>query len=153
TQAVSSQAQGLANAAGLPASKIEVDCQYMGGGFGSKFGPGEWGVVSVTLAKKAGKPVKLLLDRDLELMIAGNRPSSFADVKIAGDKDGRVTAWESKAWGTAGRANFGGPQLPYVFNFPNRSVSSQRVQTNRGQSQAWRAPFHPQSCLITMAAM
>jgi xanthine dehydrogenase YagR molybdenum-binding subunit len=154
TQAVSNIAQQLANAAGVPANKIEVDCQYMGGGFGSKFGPGEVGDAGVRLAKKAGKPVKLLLDRDLELMIAGNRPSAFADVKIAGDKEGHVTAWDSNAWGTAGKANFGGPQLPYVFtNIPNRKTASQRVQTNRGQSQAWRAPFHPQSCLITMAAM
>lgn len=155
TQAVSGVAGQLANAAGLPANKIEVDCQYMGGGFGSKFGPGEVGAVGVTLAKKAGKPVKLLLDRDLELMIAGNRPSSYADVKIAADKKGRVTAWQSNGWGTAGMGNFGGPpNLPYVFDgIANRKTVGQRVVTNRGQSQAWRAPNHPQCCLITMAAM
>src|SRR5262249_23606027 len=154
TQAVSGVGGQLARDAGLPANKIEVDCQYMGGGFGSKFGPGQWGAASVILAKKAGKPVKLLLERDLELMIAGNRPSSYADVKIAADKEGRVTAWESKVWGTAGKGNFGGPPLPYVFDgIPNRTTTADRVQTNRGETQAWRAPNHPQGCLITMAAM
>ena len=74
----------------------------MGGGFGSKFGPDAGAPPASSLAKKTGKPVKLLLDRDLELMIAGNRPSAFADVKIAADKDGRVTAWESKVWGSGG---------------------------------------------------
>jgi xanthine dehydrogenase YagR molybdenum-binding subunit len=153
TQSVSGVAGQLTDAAGLPANKIEVDCQYMGGGFGSKFGPGAWGAASVILSKKAGKPVKLLLERDLELMIGGNRPSAYADVKIGADKEGRVIAWDSKVWGTGGMGNFGAPPLPYVFSFPNRSTSSQGIRTNRGPAQAWRAPGHPQGCLITMAAM
>jgi xanthine dehydrogenase YagR molybdenum-binding subunit len=154
TQSVSGVAGQLTDASGLPANKIQVDCQYMGGGFGSKFGPGSVGAVGVTMAKKAGKPVKLLLDRDLELMTAGNRPSAYADIKLAADKEGHVIAWDSKAWGTAGMANFGGgPQLPYVFMPPNRTLRSQGIPTNRGQPAAWRAPNHPQGCLITMAAM
>jgi xanthine dehydrogenase YagR molybdenum-binding subunit len=40
-----------------------------------------------------------------------------------------------------------------VFAFPNRSTSSQGIRTNRGPSQAWRAPGHPQGCAITMAAL
>ena len=106
TQSVTGFTRDLTQPSGLPANKIEVDCQYMGGGFGSKFGPDLWGVTGVTLSKKAGKPVKLLLERDLELMIAGNRPSAFADVKVACDKDGVVTAWESKAWGSGGLGGF-----------------------------------------------
>jgi xanthine dehydrogenase YagR molybdenum-binding subunit len=107
------------------------------------------------LSKKAGKPVKLLLDRDLELMIAGNRPSAYADVKVACDKDGLVTAWQSKAWGTGGSGNGfgGGPNLPYVFKFTNASTSAQGIRTNRGLVKAWRAPNHPQGCLITMSAL
>jgi xanthine dehydrogenase YagR molybdenum-binding subunit len=153
TQSVSGIAGQLARPAGVPTNKVEIDCQYMGGGFGSKFNAGAWGAVGVELSKKAGKPVKLLLERDLELMIAGNRPSAYADVKIGADAQGRVIAWDSKCWGTGGRGNFGAPPLPYVFAFPNRNTSSQGVPTNRGPSQAWRAPGHPQACLITMSAM
>ncbi len=154
TQSVSGVAGQLTDASGLPANKIQIDCQYMGGGFGSKFGPGAWGAAGVILSKKAGKPVKLLLDRDLELMIAGNRPSAFADVKVACDKDGLVTAWDSKVWGSGGMGNFGAPPVPYVFTtIPNRNTSSQGIKTNRGPVQAWRAPGHPQGCLITMSAM
>jgi xanthine dehydrogenase YagR molybdenum-binding subunit len=153
TQAVSGIANQMTEAAGLPANKIQVDCQYMGGGFGSKFGPGAWGAASIHLAKKAGKPVKLLLDRDLELAIAGNRPSAFADVKVAADREGRVTAWESNVWGSGGMGNFGAPPVPYVFEFPNLTTSSQGIRTNRGPTQAWRAPGHPQGCAITMAAL
>jgi xanthine dehydrogenase YagR molybdenum-binding subunit len=153
TQGVSGFARDLAKPSGLPASKIEVDCQYMGGGFGSKFDPGPWGAIGVELSKNTGKPVKLLLERDLELMIAGNRPSACADVKVACDKDGKVTAWDSKVWGSGGTGNFGAPPLPYVFAFTNRSTSSQGIKTNRGDVKAWRAPGHPQGCLITMAAL
>jgi xanthine dehydrogenase YagR molybdenum-binding subunit len=154
TQAVSGYAGQLTQAAGVPANKIHIDCQYMGGGFGSKFGADAWGVACVELAKKAGKPVKMLLDRDLELMIAGNRPSAFADVKIAADKAGRVTAWQSKVWGSGGMGGFGAPPLPYVFStIANRRTESQGIRTNRGAARAWRAPGHPQGCLITMSAM
>jgi xanthine dehydrogenase YagR molybdenum-binding subunit len=153
TQAVSGIAGQLAKAAGVEVSKVHVDCQYMGGGFGSKFGADAWGTAGIELAKKSGRPVKMLLDRDLELMIAGNRPSGFADVKIGADKDGRVTAWESTDWGTGGMGNWGAPTLPYVFAFTNRSTASQGIRTNRGGARAWRAPNHPQGCTITMSAM
>jgi xanthine dehydrogenase YagR molybdenum-binding subunit len=36
---------------------------------------------------------------------------------------------------------------------PNRKTSSQGIEVNRGPARAWRAPGHPQGCLITMAAM
>lgn len=153
TQAVSGYAGQLTEAAALPANKISVDCQYMGGGFGSKFGPDSWGVACVELAKKTGKPIKFMLQRDQELSIAGNRPSAYADVKIAARKDGTVTAWESNCWGSGGMGGFGAPPLPYVFEIPNRKTTSVGISVNRGPARAWRAPGHPQGCLITMAAM
>jgi xanthine dehydrogenase YagR molybdenum-binding subunit len=153
TQSVSGVAAQLTAASKLDASKIEVDCQNMGGGFGSKFGPGAVGAVGVELSKKAKRPVKLLLERDMELEIAGNRPSAYADIKVACDKEGKVTAWDSKSWGSSGVGNWGAPPLPYVFQFANRSTSSQGIKVNRGPVQAWRAPGHPQGCLITMSAL
>ncbi|MHC4401831.1 MAG: xanthine dehydrogenase family protein molybdopterin-binding subunit, partial [Planctomycetota bacterium] len=153
TQNVSGYAGQLTDAAELPAAKIHVDCQHMGGGFGSKFGADSWGKVCVALAKKTGKPVKLTLERDQELMIAGHRPSAYAEVKIGAKKDGTVVAWESKSWGSGGMGRFGAPDLPYVFSIPNRRTASQGISINRGSARAWRAPRHPQSCLITMAAM
>jgi xanthine dehydrogenase YagR molybdenum-binding subunit len=154
TQNVTGFAAQSTAASGLPANKIEVDCQNMGGGFGSKFVPEAIGAAGVQLSKKAGKPVKLLFERDLELMIAGNRPSAYADIKVACDKEGKVTAWDSKSWGSSGMGNWGAPPLPYVFaTITNRKTYSQGIKTNRGEVRAWRAPGHPQGCLITMAAL
>ncbi len=154
TQNVSGYAGGVKDTAALPLEKIHVDCQYMGGGFGSKFAADAWGNIGVTLSKMTGKPVKLMLDRDQELKIAGNRPSSYAKVKVGVKKDGTITAWDSNCWGSGGQQRFSLRTLPYVFTgIPNQNTLANGVITNRGAQRAWRAPNHPQGCLITMAAL
>jgi xanthine dehydrogenase YagR molybdenum-binding subunit len=132
---------------------IETICQYVGGGFGSKFSPDRWGIFCALLAHKAGQPVKLMLDRDMELEVAGARPSAFGKVRVAAKKDGTLTGWQSDSWGTGGVGRSGNPPLPYVLNIPNQSKKSTNVSTNIGPSRAWRAPNNPQACLLTMAAL
>ena len=55
----------------VSADSITVTTPYMGGGFGSKFNIDTWGIACAKLSKKTGKPVKLMLDRSEELMVAG----------------------------------------------------------------------------------
>jgi xanthine dehydrogenase YagR molybdenum-binding subunit len=154
TQNVSGYAdRGLSDAVGIPQNKIHVDCQYMGGGFGSKFNPDKWGAIGAQLSKQTGRPVKFMLDRDLELMIAGSRPSAFAKIKVGALKDGTVTAIESEVWGTGGTQSI--PRdMPYIFSkIPNQRRTIRRITTNRGSARAWRAPNHPQLCLLTLSAL
>jgi xanthine dehydrogenase YagR molybdenum-binding subunit len=155
TQAVSGYAdRSISDEADIPQNKIRVDCQYMGGGFGSKFNPGKWGTICSVLAKQTGKPVKLMLDRDEELAVAGNRPSAFARIKVGASKDGSITAMESEIWGTSGMGGGIPQEVPYVFNkIPNTRRTAKRILTNRGSAAAWRAPNHPQSCFLTMSAL
>jgi xanthine dehydrogenase YagR molybdenum-binding subunit len=131
-------------------SNIETICEYMGGGFGSKFSPDRWGIEAALLARMAGAPVRLMLDRDIELEAAGSRPSAYANVRIAAQKDGTLVAWDSDSWGTGGMGPAGHPPLPYVFEIPNRHWKHTMVATNIGPSRAWRAPNHPQAALLTM---
>ncbi|MEJ2007248.1 MAG: xanthine dehydrogenase family protein molybdopterin-binding subunit [Acidobacteriota bacterium] len=145
---------------GLRLRKVEVEdgnietiCQYIGGGFGSKFSPDRWGMEAAQLAKMAGAPVRLMLDRDTELMMAGARPSVFGKIRVAARKDGTLTAWDSDTWGTGGVGPAGHPPLPYVLEVPNRHWKHTMVATNIGPSRAWRAPNHPQACLLTMSAI
>ncbi len=85
TQNVSGYAGSLAPNLKVPAANIKVKMDYIGGGFGSKFGPDAWAEVGARLSKAAGgRPVKLFLDRATELMIAGNRPSAYGKIKIGG---------------------------------------------------------------------
>ena len=138
----------------VPQNKIHVDCQHMGGGFGSKFGVDKWGTINAILAKQTGRPVKLMLDRDLELMIAGNRPSAYASIKVGAMKDGTITAVDTEVWGTGGTGGFNAPPVPYVFTkIPNTRIVGKGIRTNRGGQRAWRAPNHPQGCFLTMSAL
>jgi xanthine dehydrogenase YagR molybdenum-binding subunit len=155
TQNVSGTGGQFAGPLGLDAADVTVNSDYTGGGFGSKFATDEWGVACAKLAKEAGAPVRLMLDRATEQKIGGTRPSGFAEVTIAADADGTITVWDSHHWGTSGT---GGStlrlsQYPYVFDFDNRNRKATGIVTNCGPNRAWRAPPHPQLCAITDPAI
>jgi len=154
TQNVSGTASQMATPLEIPAANIKVHQDHIGGGFGSKFGPDSWGIECARISKLAGgKPVKLFLERNAELAVAGARPSAFARVKIGAKKDGKILAWQSESWGTGGPGGGGSPPMPYVFNIPNQRKQHTAIANHIGPARAWRAPNHPQGCLITMSAM
>ncbi|MFH4134811.1 molybdopterin cofactor-binding domain-containing protein, partial [Acinetobacter baumannii] len=62
---------------GLPHSAVVAVVEHMGGGFGSKFGIGIEGKLACQLAKQARAPVKLMLTRKDEFLLAGNGPGSW----------------------------------------------------------------------------
>jgi xanthine dehydrogenase YagR molybdenum-binding subunit len=154
TQAVSLVAGQMATPLGVPAGNIRVKQDHIGGGFGSKFGPDPWDIAAARLSKQAGgKPVKIMLERDAELLRAGVRPSAYARVKVGAKKDGQIVAWQSQSWATGGLGGGGSPPLPYIFNVPNQRKQHTALVNHIGPSRAWRAPGHPQGCLITMSAL
>ena len=154
TQNLSGIAPQMAEPIGIAAGNIQVLQQYVGGGFGSKFSVDRWGITSAHLSKAAsGKPVKIMLERAAEQEVAGMRPSDFARVKVAADKDGKLIAWESRSWGTGGIGGGGTPPLPYIFEVPNQRKQNVAIATNQGSARAWRAPNHPQAAVITMGAI
>ncbi len=155
TQAVSGVGGEFAQALGIDGSAVHVICQHMGGGFGSKFGADLWGALAARLSKKTGRPVKVMLERDMELALAGSRPSAFGRMRVGVAEDGAIVAWESQAWGSGGNGGgMGAPNLPYVFgNIPDKKTQTTPIFTNTGGARAWRAPNHPQMCLLTMAAL
>ncbi len=154
TQNVAGTGGQFAQPLGITANDVTVHCDYMGGGFGSKFAADTWGVVCARIAKETGRPVRLMLTREQELQNAGNRPSGFINVKIGADKDGVVKVWDSHHWGTSGDGGGGVSQavIPYVFNPPNRRRKQTTIKTNIAPARAWRAPNHPQGCAITQVA-
>ena len=154
TQNVSGTAGQFASPLGITADDVTVHCDYIGGGFGSKFAAGWWGVLCAQLAQETGRPVKLMLERDLELKIAGCRPSGFIDVKVGADEQGVVKVWDSHHWGTGGVSggNVSQGVIPYVFDPPNRRRRVTNVSTNTGPTRAWRAPNHPQGCAMSQTA-
>src|SRR5260370_42309271 len=84
----------------------------MGGGFGSKFGPNEEGIICAKLAKAANAPVKLMLTRWDEQMGNFNGPGAGRGSRPATAADGPLEEIESPAEGNGGIDSSCKP-LPY----------------------------------------
>jgi xanthine dehydrogenase YagR molybdenum-binding subunit len=153
TQAVHGTREQFARALDIPLTNVRVITEYMGGGFGSKFGPDVQGVVCARLAKAAGRPVHVLLDRKEEHLATGNRPSAHARVRAGVAGDGRLTFFDAETWGTGGAGAGSGFPLPYIYTFQHRRRVHRDVYINAGQQRAMRAPGHPQACFVTEVLM
>ena len=146
TQGTASVREELAGYFKLPKSQVRVITEYMGGGFGAKFGAGNPGVVAAILSKKTGAPVRLMLDRQEEHLSVGNRPSSDQRLRIGAKKDGTITAIQLISFGTAGCGTGAGCAGPAqnLYKWATLHVEENDVFTNAGPAAAFRAPGHPQ---------
>jgi xanthine dehydrogenase YagR molybdenum-binding subunit len=155
TQNVSGTDEGFARDLKITSDDVTVHCDYIGGGFGSKFAPDYWGVAAAKISKETGRPVKFMLSRDQEFKNGGNRPSGYLRVKLGADENGVVQVWDSHHWGTAGYRGGGVShgQIPYVLIPKNYRRLATAVKSNTGQARAWRAPNHPQACAMTQTAL
>ncbi len=150
TQGINAARENFATALELPQANVRVQCQYMGGGFGSKaLSVGAEGLICAQLARQVGKPVKLMLDRKEEHLAVGNRPSAAARVKAGVSADGIITAFDAESWGTGGAGAASGFPLPYIYRIANRRRTHKDVFTNTGLQRPMRAPGHPQGSFIT----
>jgi xanthine dehydrogenase YagR molybdenum-binding subunit len=101
--------------------------------------------------------VRWVLDCAEEVAVAGNRPSVYGTVRIAGLNNGTIRAFEVDCYGSPGigrgaTVNFTG--LPYVYTaIPNVKRRHRVVRLNTGGARAMRAPGHPQSCYLTESAI
>ncbi len=146
TQGTASVREELASFFKLPKSQVRVITEFMGGGFGAKFGPGNPGVVAAALSKQTGAPVRLMLDRKEEQLSVGNRPSSDQTLKIGAKKDGTLTAIQLISFGTAGCGTGAGCAGPATNLYQSASLHTEEndVFINAGPAAAFRAPGHPQ---------
>ncbi len=148
TQGVNGMKENFARGLEIPSANVRVICQYMGGGFGSKNQVGAEGLICARLAKQAGAPVKLMLDRKEEHLVTGNRPSAAARIKAGVSKDGIITAFDAESWGTGGAGASAGFPLPYIYQIENRRRTHKDVFINTGTQRPMRAPGHPQGSFI-----
>ncbi|HWJ31591.1 MAG TPA: xanthine dehydrogenase family protein molybdopterin-binding subunit, partial [Gaiellaceae bacterium] len=80
----------MADQLDLPPDKVRVICHAMGGGFGSKNGPGDYTPIAAELAKRTGRPVKCALTRRDENIAAGNRNATIQRLTAAAKSDGTL---------------------------------------------------------------
>jgi xanthine dehydrogenase YagR molybdenum-binding subunit len=142
TQFVSSVRDEAAEHFELPRSKIRVISDFTGGGFGAKYGIGNYGLLAIHLSKKARLPVRMILDRREEHVSGGNRPNSLQRLKVGAKKDGTLTAIQVQAYGSGGVAGGAGVGFCHstLYACDNVSVEQYDVFTNAGPCAAFRAP-------------
>lgn len=146
TQGTFTIPKDAADALGLPESAVTATVQHMGGGFGSKFGIGIEGMLACQVSKQTKMPVKLMLTRHDEFVMAGNRSGSWQRFKAGVKKDGTLAALRATQYrlgGVGQGSQAGQPYAVYRAGEAYREVYS--LHTNEDSSIAMRAPGHPQA--------
>ena len=146
TQGTASVRDEFAEYFKIPKTQVRVITEFMGGGFGAKFGAGNPGIVAAQLSQKAGAPVRLMLDRKEEHLSVGNRPDSDQVIRIGAKKDGTLTAIHLTSHGTAGCGTGAGCAGPAtnMYKYAALYTAENDVFINAGPAAAFRAPGHPQ---------
>jgi CO/xanthine dehydrogenase Mo-binding subunit len=148
----------FARTMGIPINNIRVICRYFGGGFGAKLELGKHTVIAALIARKTGRPVKLMLSREESMLAVGNRPEAKMTLKAGVKKDGTLTALQltNIAAGGAYSAGTGvGFQVGELYKCPHVLISESTFYINAGRARAFRAPGFPPGnwCLEQMMDM
>ncbi len=144
TQDIFGARRQVASALGLQQNQVRVVKQFMGGGFGSKFGAHHSGILAAYAAYKLGVPVKYMLTREEENLVAGNRPSSVQTYQLGAKRDGTLTALDLTTIGNCGAQGswFSPIALPAkeLYLCPNVRTVDHGIRTNLGTQASFRAP-------------
>ena len=138
----------IARVLGIPQTSITLNSTEIGGGFGGKV-EGIFAPIAVLLAKKAMRPVKLVLTRKEELMGSNPAPHSIIKVKTGAKKDGTLTAIEAEILVDAGAFPSGWIMssitltLRNSYKFEAWYLKGTEVLTNKASIAAYRAPGGP----------
>ncbi len=150
----------VANALKLSPEKLVVHPCYIGGDFGGKGDFMDVALVYV-MSKKAGRPVKLVMDYDEEFVAGNPRHASVVRVKTGVKKDGKIVAhhmdfvFDSGAYGAfKPNAYLNGPHASAgPYNIPNVFIEEHMVYTNKIPCGHMRAPGDPQGFFANESQM
>jgi xanthine dehydrogenase YagR molybdenum-binding subunit len=131
---------------GIDVKGLTIHAEYVGGGFGSKFGAGIEGLAVCLLAHAAQAPVKLMLDRFEEHTTTGNRPGALMQARGGVDAGGRIVAWDWRSWGHCGFSGSGGSVAVPNYYTGNAKVRRDHkdLAADTDPPRPMRAPGHPQ---------
>ena len=134
----------LAGLFGLDPERVRVVAPPMGGSFGAKTFVRTEAVVAA-LARKAGRPVKVVLDRAEEFVTLNRHPATIR-VRVGARRDGTLVAKEVDCWVDTGAYADCGPgvatKLGYAgvgpYRIPHVRVDARAIYTNLPPNGAYR---------------
>jgi CO/xanthine dehydrogenase Mo-binding subunit len=134
----------LANIFKLPVSKVRIVVPYLGGGYGGKVYP-KIEPITVALALKAGRPVRIVLSRE-EVFYTITKHGAVIRLKTGVKKDGTLVARECEVLLDTGAYAEIGPRVAkksgYTaagpYRIPHVKIDSLSVYTNKPPAGAFR---------------
>ncbi|KAL2332174.1 hypothetical protein Fmac_019755 [Flemingia macrophylla] len=157
TQAPQKHQKYVSHVLGLPMSKVVCKTKRIGGGFGGKETRSAFIAAAASVPSYLlNRPVKITLDRDVDMMITGQRHSFLGKYKVGFTNDGRVLALDLEIYNNGGnsldlslaileRAMF---HSDNVYEIPNMRVMGKVCFTNFPSHTAFRGFGGPQGMLI-----
>ena len=141
-------AEDLATVLDIPLSHVKVVSHFFGGGFGGKK-QDEYYLMAALLSMRTKRPVKLEFSREQEMIMGKRRHSSVENIRLAGTKDGRITAIDFDTYYDVGaHGNFVGGTLGflesflYIYKCENAVFRGHDMVTNLPTAQPFRGvPF------------
>ena len=134
----------LANIFKVPVAKVRVIVPYLGGGYGGKVYP-KVEPITVALAQKAGRPVRLVLSRE-EVFYTITKHAAIIRMRTGVKHDGTLVARQCEIHLDTGAYAEIGPRVAkksgYTaagpYRIPNLKIDSYSVYTNKPPAGAFR---------------
>jgi xanthine dehydrogenase large subunit len=146
----------VAHALARRAHYVTVQCRRMGGGFGGKESqPALIAAAAAVLANKTQLPVKLRLDRDVDMLMTGKRHDFLADYEVGFDTHGKILALKLMLASRCGySADLSGPvndralcHIDNAYYLEHVEVISHRCKTHTVSNTAFRGFGGPQGMM------
>jgi xanthine dehydrogenase YagR molybdenum-binding subunit len=135
---------GVADQLGIDADKIRVINSYVGGAFGSKGSMTPRTAIIAALARRLGRPVKLVATRDQGFTIATYRAETRHRIQLGAGRDGKLTALRHEGWEISSRADayaVGGTKTTTrLYGCPNIESQVSIVRADRNTPGFMRSP-------------
>jgi xanthine dehydrogenase large subunit len=143
----------VAAATGKESKDVVVECRRMGGAFGGKESqPSLIACIAALMAQKTGRPCKLRLDRDDDMLMTGKRHDFEIDYEVGFDDNGRIEGIEFMFASRCGMsADLSGAindrtmfHCDNAYFLENATIVSHRCKTNTVSNTAFRGFGGPQ---------
>lgn len=143
----------LAKIVGMPAESIRIKQTAICGGFGSKLDIYPYDPICVFLARAAGRPVRLLFDREEEFFASPFRQPATIRMRSGAKKDGTLTFRDVDLLLDNGGRTSWGATTPWImirsfsslYRVPHVKVFGRVAYTNNPYAGAFRGYGNPQA--------